>query len=137
VSRGEPPSMTDATALALPASSGPLDRLHRAVAIDRAGLERLRRMAVVGLVALNVLDLVLTRRLLALGGTEANPMMALFINGGWGVAIKLSLPVALGVRHLRAPLERRIVLGLCWMCVLYMGVVLWNSHLLANPQLLG
>lgn len=129
--------MTDVTALAISAPSGPLDRLHRAVAIEPAGLERLRRMAVVGLVALNVLDLLLTRRLLALGGTEANPLMALFIDGGWGTAIKVGLPIALGVRHLRAPLERRIVLGLCWVCILYMGVVLWNSHLLANPHLLG
>lgn len=129
--------MTDATALAVPARTGALDRLHDAVAIEPAGLQRLRRMAVIGLVALNVLDVILTRRLLKLGGTEANPLMALFINGGWGIAIKVALPIALGVRHLRAPLERRVVLGLCWVCVLYMGVVLWNSHLLENPQLLG
>ena len=128
--------MPNASAIAV-APAGPLDRLHRAVALDTAGLARIRRTAVVGLVVLNVMDLLLTRRLLGMGGMEANPMMALFINGGWGVAIKLALPIALGIRHLRAPLERRVVLGLCWMCVLYLCVVLWNSHLLASPQLLG
>ena len=127
--------MTNATALALP--TGPLARIHAAVATDEAGWARIRRMAVVGLVALNILDLLLTRRLLSMGGVEANPLMALFIAGHWGVAIKLALPVALGVRHLRAPLERKVVLGLTWMCVLYCGVVLWNSHLLSSPQLLG
>lgn len=127
--------MTNATAIAVP--SGPLARLHSAVALDRDSLSRLRIMAVVGLVALNICDLVLTRRLLAMGGMEANPLMALFIAGGWGVAIKVSLPVLLGVRHMRAPLERKVVLGLCWMCVLYSGVVLWNSHLLSDPRLLG
>lgn len=127
--------MTNATAIAAP--PGPLARFDEAVSSDASSLSRMRVMAVVGLVALNVLDLLLTRRLLSMGGVEANPLMALFIAGGWGVAIKLSLPILLGVRHLRAPLERRVVLGLCWMCVLYSGVVLWNSHLLNSPHLLG
>jgi len=94
-------------------------------------------IAVVGLVVLNIADLLLTRRLLGMGGMEANPVMAPFIHGSWGIAIKVALPILLGFRHLRIPVQRRMVLGLCWMCVLYLGVVLWNSHLLADPRLLG
>ena len=127
-------AMTHATALAAPTA---LDRLHAAVHLDDDALERLRRVAVVGLFVLNVADLVLTRRLLSMGGVEANPLMALFIHGNLGVVIKIALPILVGIRHLRAPLKRSLVLGLCWMCVLYQGVVLWNASRLANPHLLG
>jgi hypothetical protein len=125
--------MTQTTAaLSLPA------RFHAAVVLDdHDDLASLRRLAVVGLVLLNVFDIFLTRRLLALGATEANPIMAPFVTGGWGVLIKTALPVAFGIRHLRAPLRRPLVLGLCWVCVLYMGVVLWNAHLLGQAHLLG
>ncbi|MDP1819622.1 MAG: DUF5658 family protein [Acidimicrobiales bacterium] len=116
---------------------GPLARFHDAVAIKDEDLARLRWVAVVALVALNIADLALTRKLLGMGGMEANPIMAPFIHGWSGVVIKLVLPVAIGYRHLRVPVNRGLVLGLCWMCVLYLGVVTWNSHLLANPQLLG
>jgi hypothetical protein len=127
--------MTNATATAVPL--GPLARVHRAVALDDDALRRVRLMAVLGLIALNVCDLILTRRLLGMGGVEANPLMAVFIASGWGIAIKVGLPIALAVRHLRAPLERRIVLGLCWVCVLYLSVVVWNTHLFDSPHLLG
>jgi hypothetical protein len=127
--------MTNSPAPAVPA--GPLARVHRAVVLDQEALQRLRVTAVVGLILLNVCDLVLTRRLLGMGGVEANPLMALFIGSGWGVAIKIGLPVALAYRHLRAPLERKIVLGLCWMCVLYLGVVLWNAHMFDTALGLG
>jgi hypothetical protein len=126
--------MTTATTVPPPS---PLARLHAAVDLDDEALERLRRLAVVGLFVLNVADLLLTRRLLGMGGVEANPLMALVIHGHWGIVIKVALPVLVGVRHLRAPLKRSLVLGLCWMCVLYLGVVLWNSSLLADPALLG
>ena len=127
--------MTNSPALAVPA--GPFARIHRAVALDEGALRRLRIIAVVGLIVLNIADLVLTRHLLDMGGVEANPLMALFIAGGWGVAIKVGVPILLAVRHLRAPLERRLVLGLCWMCVVYQGVVLWNAHLFDKVQPLG
>lgn len=127
--------MTNAPALAV--SAGPLARVHRAVALDHDALRRIRLMAVLGLIALNVCDLVITRALLGMGGVEANPLMALFVGNHWGIAIKVGIPVALAVRHLRVPLDRKLVLGLCWMCVLYMGVVLWNSHLFDSPALLG
>jgi hypothetical protein len=120
--------MTHAPAVAV-APSGPFARFDRAVHLDTDSLRRLRLMAVVGIVALNICDLMLTRHLLSLGAIEANPLMALFIAGGWGIVIKLALPLAIGTRNLMAPLRRGVVLALCFMCVLYSGVVLWNSHL--------
>lgn len=118
------------------ASPSVLQRIDRSVALDDDGLRRVRVMAVIGLIALNVADLFLTRRLLGMGGVEANPLMAMVIHGPWGVVIKIGLPVLLAFRHLRAPLERKIVLGLSWMCVMYLGVVLWNLHLFDNASLL-
>ncbi len=127
--------MPNTTTVALPVT--PFDRFRAALTLHDHDLDRLRFIAVVGLVALNAADLLLTRQLLELGGIEANPIMAPFIHGGWGVFVKLALPIAIGYRHLRVPVRRGLVLGLCWMCVLYLGVVLWNSHLLSDPRLLG
>jgi hypothetical protein len=127
--------MTSASTLALRPS--PLTRFHHSVTVKHEDLHRLRWIAIVGLVVLNVADLVLTRKLLTMGGVEANPIMAPFIHGWAGIFVKLGLPVAIGYRHLRVPLRRGLVLGLCWMCVIYLGVVAWNSHLLTNPHLLG
>ena len=95
-------------------------------------LHRLRFLAVVGLVALNALDLILTRQLLERGASEANPLMALVIGGGWGIAIKLGVPILAGWRHLAAPLLRKAVLALCWVNVLYFAVVAWNFQLMVN-----
>ena len=104
----------------------------RAGTLGREELDRLRFLAVVGLVALNALDLILTRELLAKGANEANPLMALVIGGGWGIAIKLGVPILAGWRHLTAPLLRKAVLALCWVNVLYFGVVAWNFQLMVN-----
>jgi hypothetical protein len=109
---------------------GPFARFHQAMDLDREALLRLRVIAVAGLVILNITDLMITRHLLSMGAVEANPLMALFVAGGWGIVIKLALPMAIGVRNLRAPLRRGVVLALCWMCVLYSAVVLWNGHVL-------
>ncbi len=114
----------------MPPDPGLLARFHAAVTLDQQDLASLRRLAIVGLVVLNLFDIVLTRRALAMGATEMNPIMAPFVETGWGIAIKTALPVAFGIRHLRAPLERRLVLGLCWVCVLYLGVVTWNLSVL-------
>jgi Na+/pantothenate symporter len=99
---------------------------------DIQELIRLRFVAVVGLVALNALDLLLTRELLARGAVEANPLMALVIGGFWGVAIKLGVPILAGACELAAPVARRHVMALCWVNVLYLGVVAWNFHHLAG-----
>jgi len=129
--------MSDTTTSTLEAPPGLFARFDAAMTLDDDALARLRWMAVVGLVVLNLADLVVTRRALALGGVEANPLMAPIIHGTWGVAVKAGLPVVIGYRHLRAPLRRPLVLGLTWMCVVYSAVVCWNLHLLTNPHLLG
>jgi len=100
--------------------------------LGRDDLVRLRYVAVVGLVALNILDLLLTRELLGRGGVESNPLMVLFIGGAWGVAIKLGVPVLVGLRHLRTRPERKPILALCWVNVLYLSVVAWNFQLLVH-----
>jgi hypothetical protein len=128
--------MTNATASAAPSLRS---RLDAAVSIDTPErMRHVRNIAVVGIVLLNACDLILTRRLLDLGGVEANPLMAPFIHGNLVVLFKLGVPLAIGIRHLLKPIQdRRVVLALCWMCVLYSGVVLWNLHLFDNPALLG
>lgn len=95
-------------------------------------LTRLRFLAVVGMVALNAVDLFLTRELLARGASEANPLMALVIGGGWGIAIKLGIPMLAGLRHMTAPLLRKAVFALCWVNVLYLGVVAWNFRIMVH-----
>lgn len=112
--------MTDATVL----------EPRRTGTLGREDLIRLRLLAVIGLVTLNVLDLILTRHLLARGGVESNPLMVLFISGPWGIAIKLGVPILVGVRHLSIEPKRTAVLALCWMNVLYLTVVAWNFHVM-------
>jgi hypothetical protein len=128
--------MTNASAPAAPSLRA---RLAAAVAVDTPErMRHLRNVAVVGIVLLNVCDLILTRRLLDMGGVEANPMMAPFIHGNMVLLFKLGIPLAIGIRHLLTPIrDRRVVLALSWMCVLYSAVVLWNLHLFDNPALLG
>ncbi len=110
-----------------------LNRFDRRVGVTTSeDLDRLRFIAVVGLVVLNACDLILTRQLLGMGATEMNPGMAMIIEGPWGVAIKLGVPILVGFRHLQAPLKRSLVFALCWMCVLYLGVVVWNAHFLVG-----
>jgi len=104
--------------------------LGRRRSLGNEELNSLRFVAVIGLVALNALDLILTRELLARGATEANPLMALVIGGFWGIVIKLGVPILAGLRHMTAPLKRKAVLALCWVNVLYLGVVAWNFHIM-------
>jgi hypothetical protein len=53
-----------------------INRFDRRVAVrSEADLDRLRFMAVIGLVVLNACDLLLTRKLLGMGLSEMNPMM--------------------------------------------------------------
>ena len=94
-------------------------------------LASLRFTCVVMLVALNAADLLLTRHILTLNlGHEANALLAPIILGGWGVALKIGIPAIVGWRHLVGPLRPKLVAGLVTVTTLYIGVVLWNAHLL-------
>ena len=96
---------------------------------DDEAMDRFRFLAVVGLVLLNGADLFLTRTMLERGAIEANPLMAAIIAGPVGVLVKLGVPIVVGWRHLVGPLRRPLVIGLGFVCVLYLGVVTWNYHL--------
>ena len=84
------------------------------------------------LLTLNVLDVLTTTVVLALGGTESNPAMAGVVDQWWmtiivkGVVLSLMWMVVL-----RAPARSRltdVVMALAW--VFYAGVVGWNTLLL-------
>lgn len=93
-------------------------------------LERLRFIAAAGLIVLNIFDLAVTRIALAAGAAEANPLMAPIVTSGWGLVVKVGLPFGVALLHLSRPPERRHVFALCWVSVLYMYVVAWNTHVL-------
>ncbi len=129
--------MTQTATQTLPVPPGPLARFDAAATIEDGDLDQLRTIAVVGIVILNLLDLLITRHVLALGlGQEANPLMAPLVESSWGVLVKAALPILIGLRHLRAPIRRPLVLALCWVCVVYLGVVTWNYHLVTQAGLL-
>jgi hypothetical protein len=100
--------------------------------VGEAEMRRFVVLAASGLIILNACDLLLTRHLIALGATEANPLMAPFIAGPWGYVIKIVLPALLALRYMTAPVFRRVTLGLGIVFVLYCGVVLWNLHVLTS-----
>jgi hypothetical protein len=105
----------------------------RDIHVGLVGEHEMRRFVVLaasGLIILNACDLLLTRQLLALGATEANPLMAPIIAGPWGYVVKIVVPALLALHYMVAPIFRRVTLGLGIVCVLYFGVVLWNLHVL-------
>ena len=107
----------------------------RGVHVGLAGEDELRRFAMVaalGLIVLNACDLLLTRHLISIGATEANPLMAPIVSGWWGYVIKIGVPSLLALRYITAPVFRRVSLGLGAVFVLYCGVVLWNLHVLTS-----
>ena len=110
-------------------------RSVRALHSTVARVERLladRSFRLVAVVALNVLDLLTTFVVLALGGSESNPAMAPHIDVWWKpVLIKVLVLALLLVAVLRAPLHSRLVtFGLASVWIFYAGVVVWNTLLL-------
>jgi len=95
----------------------------------------------VALVALNAADLAVTRYALDTGlAHEANPLMAAFILSPLALLVKVGMPAVVGWRSVQHPTwwstgaGRRIpgpALALSVWCVVFVGVVLWNVHLLA------
>lgn len=107
-------------------------RQLRAVAaeIDRTLSDRSFRFW--ALLTLNVLDLLTTSVVLALGGSESNPAMMGVVEHWWRpIAVKAVVLALMWLAVLRAPARSRttdVVLAMAW--IFYAGVVGWNTLLL-------
>lgn len=92
-----------------------------------------RLVLAAALVVLNLLDVLLTRAVIAAGGVEANPLMAPLM-GGLAAPLGLKAVVAgcAGLLLLLCPPRARVgesaVLGVV---VLYCAIVVWNAGVLA------
>ena len=89
------------------------------------------------LVSLNLVDVLLTRAILAAGGSESNPIMQPVIRNAYvPVLIKVGLAGLVGVLLLASPrrskLADRAVLATV---VLYALVIAWNGGLLLHTTL--
>lgn len=98
--------------------------------VERALSDRSFRLWL--LITLNALDLLTTAAVLALGGVEANPAMAPFVESWWQPfvvkALVLGLMWAVVVRTPPRSRISAIVLAAAW--IFYAGVVGWNTLLL-------
>lgn len=92
-----------------------------------------RGRLITALLVLQVLDFSTTQAVLALGGSEANPVMQPIVAAGWAtfLAVKILAVaiVALIVHH--CPVTRTVQLSLFALTALYVGIVSIN---LANLQ---
>jgi hypothetical protein len=91
------------------------------------------------LLSLNLLDVVTTKLILRVGGSEANPVMAPLVDHPYAAyALKLSMAVAVGALLLKAPrssrLADRAVLAAIGAYVLVIG---WNTGLLISAVRAG
>ena len=86
----------------------------------------------VGLVVLNVLDLITTAVVLDRGGTERNPLVKPIVDGIWDVALVKGLVLALVAVLLTRCRDSRIAdLALAGTAGWYLAVVMWNCVVLA------
>ena len=95
---------------------------------SRASVNERRWFLAIVLLALNVLDVVMTRRIIGLGGAEVNPLLKPIIDGAAApLMIKVMLALLIGVLLLRSPQDRHLVdraTGAA--CMIYTVVVGWN-----------
>jgi hypothetical protein len=89
--------------------------------------ERLAVLLAAALLLLfQLLDVFSTRRLLSVGGLEANPLARFLLAAGWLIVVKVVLVAALVLRSRRKPLSWGVIIG-CWLTVgIYFAVVLGN-----------
>lgn len=87
-----------------------------------------RWFLVVVLAALNVLDLVSTRLVLAAGGEEGNPLMAPIIHHPYAPVLVKAAGLGLVALALKAcpPRSNVVDRALCAVTVLYLAIVTWN-----------
>lgn len=86
----------------------------------------------VGLVVLNVLDVVTTTMVLDRGGSERNPFVQPFVDGMWDVALMKALVlVFIAVMLMRCRESRMVETALAVTTGWYLAVVMWNLTVLA------
>jgi hypothetical protein len=86
----------------------------------------------IGLVVLNVLDLITTAAVLDRGGSERNPLVKPIVDGLWDVAFVKGIVLVLVAVLLTRCRESRIAdLALAGTAGWYLAVVMWNSVVLA------
>lgn len=96
------------------------------------------RLPLLVLVALQILDLATTYRVIALGGVEQNPPLAwlLAVFGFGGLVILKLVVTANTVRAARKLInrgrERWVMNATCGLAVIYAGVIGWNCMTLAR-----
>jgi len=88
----------------------------------------------IALVVLNVLDVLMTKWILANGGEEANPIMASIIHDPAApLLIKVSMALLIGGLLMISPIERRFVDRATFAVVLiYTGVIGWNISVMVQ-----
>ncbi len=111
--------------------AGPIARRYHATLTSMRDRTLTIALLVSLLFALNLADLILTRRALAAGAIEANPIMAALFEAGLAVPAKLGL-TALAIATLWALRRYRIALAaLVWACVGFGALVTYQVALLA------
>lgn len=77
---------------------------------------------------LNLIDVLTTKLILANGGIEANPIMALVVRSGWGYGLKLAIAAGIAIRILTLwRTEPNRARGTAYVILfMYAGVVSWN-----------
>jgi hypothetical protein len=91
------------------------------------------------LMSLNLLDVVTTKLILRVGGSEANPVMAPLVDHPYAAyALKLSMAAAVGVLLLKAPRASRLADRAVLAAIgAYMLVIGWNTGLLISAARAG
>lgn len=86
----------------------------------------------VGLIVLNILDVVTTKLVLDRGGSERNPFVEPFVEGMWDItAAKLAVLAIIGVLLVRCHNSRPADIALAVTTGWYLAVVMWNFAVLA------
>lgn len=102
----------------------------------RATVSGRRWFLAIVLLSLNVLDVVMTRRIIGLGGAEANPLLRPIIDDPVApLMIKVMLALLIGVLLLRSPRDRHLAdRATAAACMIYTVVVGWNVVVLVEAS---
>ena len=104
-------------------------RDHSAICRDEQAVQGAALLLATMLVFVGVLDVISTNAALAMGNTEANPVVAAFQRhwGVWWFVPKLSIHIALAMVVLWLP-SRRMIRNARAGIILYAAVIIGNFH---------